>query len=299
MREFVSYIVRSDLVPEVELPILASNIQRVRGIRDPWLAELIFFLVAFTVPFIGIFVDLPGKTGGWVEMFVKPGVGLTWVQGWYLGFCLPLFRFLLLRWLWHLGLWWYFLWRTQKLNLRLIPTHSDGAGGLGYLEVVHEHFLPLVLAISAIFSAHFAEDIASGAMPFETLYRLVPVVLFFSALLFIGPLLIFFHDLWVCREKGLNEYMAMASRYAHAFDRKWIRDEKATGESQLGTPDMQSLADLTNSLNVIRGMRCVPTSRRLAIELAVCVVLPFLPLLLLKYPMDQLAMGLFKVLTGQ
>ena len=299
MREFVRYIVRSDLVPENELPILASEIQRVRGIRDPWLLEVIFFIVAFAIPVIGLFVDLPGKTSGWVEIFVKPGAGLTWAQGWHLGFCLPLFRFLLLRWLWHLGLWWYFLWRVQKLNLRLIPTHSDGVGGLGYLEVVHEHFLPLALAISAVYSGHFAEDIASGAMPVEALYHFVPIVLFFTATLVIGPLFIFFHDLWICREKGLNEYMAMASRYARAFDRRWVRDEKATGESQLGTADMQSLADLTNSLNVVRGMRCVPVSRRLAMELVVCVVLPFLPLLLLKYPIDQLVMGLFNVLTGQ
>ena len=59
-----------------------------------------------------------------------------------------------------------------KLELRLVPTHSDGVAGLGYLEIVHENFAPLVLAISAVYSGQFAEAISSGTMAFETLYSL-------------------------------------------------------------------------------------------------------------------------------
>jgi hypothetical protein len=135
-------------------------------------------------------------------------------------------------------------------------------------------------------------------MAFEELYVMVPAVFLLIAALFVGPLLVFSRKLWECRVKGLNEYMAMAARYAHAFDRKWVRDETATGESQLGTPDMQSLADLTNSVNVVRGMRCILASRRLMVELAVYVILPMAPLLLMKYPFDQLVAQLFQKLIG-
>ena len=166
------------------------------------------------------------------------------------------------------------------------------------MEVVHEHFIPLVLAAAALFSASMAEELYAKTMAFEALYGLIPGVLFLSGVLFIGPLFIFSRKLWICRRNGLNEYMAMASRYVQAFDRKWIRDEKATGESQLGTADMQSLADLTNSVRVVRDMRSVPVSRRLVIELAVCVILPLFPLVLFKYPADQVAKRLFNMLTG-
>ena len=298
MAEFVRNIVHSGLVPETELPALASDIRRVDRMKDSWLAEVLFLLLAFTLPLIETLTNLPGRTGNWASILAQAGGSLTWVHGWYLGFCLPLFRFLMFRWLWHLGLWWYSLWRVEKLKLHLIPTHSDGAAGLGYLEVVHEHFIPLVLAISAVFSASFAEDILSGKMPFETLYLLTPIVLLLNAVLFICPLFIFSHKLWVCRSTGLSEYMVMASHYVHAFDRKWVRDEKASDESQLGTPDMQSLADLTNSVNVVRGMRWIPAGRRLMIELAASVIVPLLPLFFLKYPVDQLAVKLFQMLTG-
>ena len=299
MQEFIRNIVRSDLVPESELPLLASGIRRINRIKDSWLAEVVFLLVVFALPMFEMIFQVPGKTASWMWILDKTGGQLTWFNGWYLMFCLPLFRFLLLRWFWHLGLWWYFLWRVEKLKLQLIPTHSDGSAGLGYLEVVHEHFMPLALALSSVLSANFAEDIFSKTMVFETLYRLVPVVLFIIAALFIGPLCIFFRKLWTSRVNGLNRYMILASDYVQTFHHKWTSEIDVFTETHLGTPDIQSLADLTNSVSVIREMRCVPFTRRLIMELAVCVVLPMVPLLFMKFRFDQLIAGLFKVFTGQ
>jgi len=298
MAEFVRNILGSGLVPEDELPALGSDIRRVNRMAKSWLVEVFFLLLAFAGPLLESLINLPGGTGSWSSILAKAGGKLTWINGWYLIVCLPLFRFLMLRWIWRLGLWWYFLWRLRKLKLHLVPTHSDGAGGLGYLEVVQEHFTPLALAIGAVLSASFAEGIFQGTMAFEALYRLIPAVLLLVAALFIGPLFLFTPKLWKCRSTGLDEYMAMAARYVNAFDRKWIRDENASGESQLGTSDMQSLADLTNSLNVVRGMQLVPGSRRLVLEMAGCVLLPMLPLALLQFPVNEIATKLFRALTG-
>jgi hypothetical protein len=61
---------------------------------------------------------------------------------------------------------------------------------------------------------------------------------------------------------------------------------------------MQSLADLTNSVRVVRDMRLVPGSQRLVLELVACVILPMLPLLLLKFPVSEIAVRLFRTLAG-
>lgn len=297
--EFHRYIVRSGLVREASLPALASAVRGIGRMKDSWLAEVLFLLVAFAAPVIDAVVPLPGQTGSWATILDAAGGRLTWVSGWYLVFCLPLFRFLLLRWLWRLGLWCTFLWRVKTLELNLIPTHSDGVGGLGYLEIVQEQFAPLILAISALFAAQFAESISSGTAAFESLYYSVPTVLLLNAVLFLGPLCIFASDLWICRIDGMSKYMAMASRYVNAFDAKWIQDEKASGESQLGTPDMQSLADLTNSVNVVRGMRPIPAGSRLIKILVASAIVPLLPLLLLKFPLEQVVVQLFQALAGR
>jgi hypothetical protein len=82
------------------------------------------------------------------------------------------------------------------------------------------------------------------------------------------------------------------------FDGKWIRNERVTGESQLGTPDIQTLADLTTSVDVVRGMHVAPFTRRLLLELALPVILPLLPLLFLQYPLSQVVGQLFHILSG-
>jgi len=297
--EFARYIVQYGLVQDASLPALASDIRRVGRMKDSWLAEVLVLLAAIGLPLIGTITDVPSGTGSWATILHSTGGRLTWVSGWYLGFCLPLFRFLALRWLWRLGLWWYFLWCVQRLELRLVPTHSDGVAGLGYLEIVQENFAPLVVAISVVYSGQFAEGISSGKMAFETLYPMVPIVMLATAVLFLGPLFLFLAKLWTCRQTGMREYMGMASRYVNAFDSKWIRDEQvSSGDFQLGSADLQSLADLTSSVNVVLGMRPVPASLRLMLELGASVILPLLPLVFLKYPVDQVAARLFRMLTG-
>jgi len=297
MAEFSRYIARSGLVPHASVPALASIIRRIGRMKESWLPEALFLLTAFALPIIGANAFLPGRTSHLDLILHSSGGGLNLVAAWYQGFCLPLFRFLILRWFWRLGLWCYFLWSIEKLTLRLIATNSDGCAGLGYLETVHENFAPLIVALSAVCSAAFAEDLSSRRMPFESLYSSIPLVVLLAAGLFIGPLFIFSSKLYSCRWTGISEYMGMASHYVMAFDRKWIRNEKS-GASQLGTSDLQSLADLTNSLNVVRGMRPIPASKRLIAELALSAILPLLPLLFFKYPVDQLAARLFQALTG-
>jgi hypothetical protein len=296
--EFVGNSMNSGLVPDSERQTLAQTIHRINRMKDSWLVECFLFLIMFVVPLFITIGILPGKSGNAAYIMEQAGGHLTLTNGFYLWFCLPLFRFLLARWLWHLGLWWYFLYRLQKMKLHLIPIHSDGAGGLGYLEVVQEHFAPLAVAFSALLAGSFAEEIISGTLPFESLYYLIPVVLVLNLFFFIGPLLMFSRKLWVCRIKGLDEYMAMAHHYVDAFDQTWIRDITVTGHSQLGTPDIQSLADLTNSVRVIHEMRTVPITRRLIMVFVISTILPFVPFVFIKLNFNELMVRLIQLIAG-
>ncbi len=296
--EFARNLRESRMVAENEWHALDSIIRRVRWLSGGWGAELLLFLLAFGGPLVEAIAGLPGGT---VNLSLGLGQGdaaTASTGGWYLNYCLPLFRFISFRWLWRLGLWWYFLWRLRRLNLQLVATHSDGAGGLGFLAVVQEHFVPLALAISGALSASFAETILRGTMKIESLYSLVPGVLVLAAGLFIGPLVLFTGRLWECRVNGLDKYMAMASRYVQAFERKWILGAEATGDSQLGTSDLQSLADLTNSMNVVRGIKMIPGGPRLMLWLTGSVIAPMLPLVLLKYPVSDVVRILLQALVG-
>jgi hypothetical protein len=217
MAEFTRFIVRSDLVPEASLPALASDIRRVGRMKDSWLAEVVFLLAAFAVPMMESTSILPGRTASWALTQHASGGGFSWATGWYLGFGLPLFRFLMFRWLWRLSLWWYFLLRIERLNLWLVPTHSDGSAGLGYLETVHATFTPLVLAISAVCSAGFAERYFLGSDDVRFAVLVDPNSPTIECGARHRPASSLPVKLYICRWTGLSEYMAMAFRYANVL----------------------------------------------------------------------------------
>jgi hypothetical protein len=66
----------------------------------------------------------------------------------------------------------------------------------------------------------------------------------------------------------------------------------------LGTADIQSLADLSTSVDIIRDMRTVPVSLNMLIYMGVAALLPLLPLALFKYPLANLLEKFFEWLAG-
>jgi hypothetical protein len=104
--------------------------------------------------------------------------------------------------------------------------------------------------------------------------------------------------LWNCKVKGLNDYSALAERYVNEFDRKWLGADPAPGEPLVGTADIQSLADLSNSVSIVRDMRLVPVSPSILMYLTIAALLPLLPLVLFKYPISELLAKFFDRLSG-
>ena len=116
---------------------------------------------------------------------------------------LNVFRFLLFRWGWKLTLWCWFLWRVSRLDLHLIPGHSDRAGGLGPLQGVHERFTPLVAALSVIACTSLVESISAGALSATAVYPTLALLLLLDGALFLAPLLVFTDKLWASGTKGV------------------------------------------------------------------------------------------------
>lgn len=289
---FVESIARSGVVPTSALPQLESEIQRTTKWKDHWLPEALCLIAAGLGSLLASQLPLSGLTAV-VGPSLAEGQG-SWAGLWYRMVCLLVFRFLVFRWVWRLCLWWHFLWQLSKLDLHLIPTHPDRVAGLGELETVHIHFAPFVLAMSMVYSASFAQEISDGVTTLERIYPAIGLILSVDALLFLGPLFIFGRKLWACWVKGSREYRVFAAHYVNDFDRKWLRST----ESPLGTPDLQSLADLGQSVDIVQSMRTAPVGTRLLVILGVAAVLPMLPLLLLKYPITELAQRIFQVVLG-
>jgi hypothetical protein len=64
----------------------------------------------------------------------------------------------------------------------------------------------------------------------------------------------------------------------------------------VGSADIQSLADLANSFEVVSEMRTLPISRNTVMRLVVLIVLPLLPLTLTMIPLSEIVDRAIKIL---
>jgi hypothetical protein len=113
----------------------------------------------------------------------------------------------------------------------------------------------------------------------------------------LGPLFLFSSRLFEVQRRGLLEYGALANQYTRSFDRKWIRGEAPEGEALIGSSDIQSLADLANSFQVIREMRPAPIDLWLTVApMVACAVAPLLPLALTVLPFAEIIAKIIKIM---
>lgn len=263
--------------------------------RDAHVAEMTVLVLAYVATYNAVsgFSLQSGST--WFKP--QPGQGLTLVGYWYAFVALPIFQFLMFRWVYRMVVWSRFLRKVSKLDLLLTPTHPDGAGGLGFLGKGLIPFGVILFALSAVVSSAIASRILFGGGKLED-YQWSYVALFVIVMvIFAGPMLIFVPKLLALKQRGLMEYGTFGSRYTQAFHRKWIEETAPSKEPMLGTGDIQSLADLGNSFEIIRKMRIVPVEPSDFIAMVLPGLIPALPLAATVMPVGEIIKGLLNLVA--
>jgi hypothetical protein len=275
------------MVPTRQLPRFNRALRLALALRDTWILEA--SVVAFTLFLIwsDLRSGLPGAIST-ISTWRTTAEGQVTAAGrFYQVISLTVFQFLIWRWCARMLIWWLLVWRISRLDLQLIPTHPDQAGGLGVMGVVHVTLMPLLFGLSATLVGSFVEEIRYGGIDVRHFVRPLAWSVIAVTVAAIAPLLSFVQRLVSVKQVGLIEYSALAETYVRDFDEKWLR-KAPPAESLLGSADVQSLADLSNSFGVIRSMRIVPIAPSQIILLAGAAALPALPLVLFVIPLDEL-----------
>jgi hypothetical protein len=285
LRSLVRQFSDRGLIPDSAETTFDAAVNSARRLRNSIWPEvcLLAFVYVVGVGFLWrehIVLNVASWHGGPVDGIWRPTMA-----GWWLAWVsLPMFQFLLLRWYFRLFIWARFLWMVSRIKLKLMPTHPDRCGGLGFVSSVRIAFVPLLLAEGAMMAGMMANRIfyAGATLP-EFKLELIVLV---SAIVFavLGPLLVFCRQLEAVRSAGMREY-----------DQKWLRGGASPDETLLGSADIQSLADLGNSFEVIKDMRWVPFNLPTVLHLSVTTLLPVLPLMLTMVSMEELLERLIKI----
>jgi hypothetical protein len=295
MRMVVVQFEERNLIPEPSLVQFHNAIGSALRLRNSLFAEVFILVLIYVIGYNVVWErSMAVETTAW---FSEPSVGksdLSLAGIWFRYLSLPLFQFLLLRWYYRIFIWARFLFQVSRIKLKLLPTHPDYVGGLGFLSNVVFAFIPLAVAHGTVLAGMISNHIFhEGATLLDFKIGIIIIVLMVLCIVIL-PLFFFsaqLNDTW---RIGCIEYGQLASRYTKDFDTRWIRENSTTDNLIAHTSDVQGLADMASSYRVVEKMQSIPIKRSDIIILTLATITPILPLVLTMMPLSEL----IKMLSG-
>jgi len=225
------------------------------------------------------------------------GAGRLSAAGWfYLLVVFPCIEFLFLRWLWKQWQWLRFLRRVARLKLRLIASHPDNVGGLGFLQWAEWEYAPACLAVGTLFAGGIGNRIAYSDAPlFAYKYALImPVVS--MLLICVGPLWVFQRKLLRAKQEGVFAYGRIAVAVGRLFEDKWLPEDTPWNHHALGAHDIVGAKYFSSIVGNVYKMRLIPIGSAMVIRLIVWTLLPMLPVAIAAIGVDVLFRQALKLL---
>jgi hypothetical protein len=292
VRAVGKYLSEVMVTPEERVRVLAPAFQRAIKWTHSWTTELILLLVVvittFTLVRGDVLSELQGSANSWMANSGSGVQVLSLAGKWALFISLPVFQFLLLRWLWRYLIWVLLLSRLSKSRLNLLPTHADQSGGLGVLMLAQKSFNLLFVTCSVVIAGQLLAQLIRFPDTFVSLRNVGIAFMVLSILLLLFPMLFFLAKLARTKQKGLLELGQLGASLSRQFEKEWLSNlpiEQRIAESQ---SDPSMLCDFAAMHDSLQNMRILPVTVKEIAGMVVIQVLPFIPMLFVHYSVLEL-----------
>lgn len=282
------HFVDAGLVTDEDRPRFDGLIASTRQLLQQRWAEIGLVLLAYTVTVMSTGVVYPADVSSWAAP-TRDGVSEISLAGWWrMLVSQPLFLILVVAWLWRVAVWTRFLWKVSRLDLQLVASHPDLAGGLYFVTDSVRAFMPVAFAIGAAVAGGAGEAIVVDGRPPQDFRFVVVAAVVLVLALFQGPLMVFTGPLRRARFRGIFAYGELADAVGRQFERRWLDRSEVVGDEALSAQDFSATTDLFAIVSNVRQVGLVLYDLKSLLLLAVAVLLPFVPLVLAVLPLDQL-----------
>ncbi|WP_434131468.1 hypothetical protein [Methylocaldum sp. GT1BB] len=294
LESLIRHFVVSGLVGESSMPKFRAALNTAdRLLNSWWIFAILVSLVTANVIFAVQQFERLHEASWAIDRDTDP-IGLIFAGWWYLLVLRPIFSFLIGLWVWRVVVFGILLLRVSKLDLELVPVHPDRAGGLGFLGMAPQVFIPFILGVSMVLASHFAHSVLYHGARVESLRMPMALYVMLALSLCLGPLLVLIGKLKRLRRKALLDYGALAGQHGRLVDRRWIRGETVRDDALLNAPELGPVADVRSMHEAVSAVRMVPIGRQTVITLFAAAALPMVPVLAIEIPV----IDLLKMLAG-
>ena len=295
-QRLIPYFVTSGLVPETARAQFVHILRSAERLRDFWLAWVGMLVVTAALVVEGYEDSSHLHELIWATTDSTGTPSLGFGGAWFLFVVRPIFAFLLLVWFWRLVVCAVLLWRISRLDLKLVPTHPDRAGGLGFLENIPFIFSPVVFATSAVIASRWGHEVLYHGVKEESLR--VPLALFVATMLvlFLFPLVAFTRQLNRFRRRSLLDYGALVGLHGRLVRRRWIMGESVPEATVLDAQELGPVIDTVAMYEVVASMHPTPIGKQSLISIALPALVPMIPVWAVEVPMKEVFFKLLKAL---
>jgi hypothetical protein len=284
------------LIAEPDRARFDDAVSSTRRLLGSELAEMIVAILAYGLVITLMINVLPDELPSWY--WLKSGYqGLSLAGWWNVLVSVPLFILLFFGWLWRVFLWARFLWLMSRLDLRLIPSHPDHAGGLMFIGDSLRAFWLVSFALGAIVAGQVANRITLYGESLATFKHIAIGLVVFDLILFVGPLTLFIGKLRETKRRGDFEYGAMAGEVGRQFERDCLKRERGADEEAPNAEDFSSAANIYGIVANVYGMKDLPFGLRSLGLLVAVALLPFVPVALMVMPLNVIIKDFAKMLS--
>jgi hypothetical protein len=285
------------LIPEKSIDKFDGAVNSAFRLGDSVIIDILIIVAVYVLDTLVVWrAYVAPHEASWYAGSSAQGSPLTPAGIYYAYLSLPVFQFILFRWYVRLLIWARFLAQVARLDLQLVPTNPDRVGGLGFLISGTQAFAVFVMAHGALLAGWLAARVVVRGTPLTDFKGETVAVVVFVLCITIAPLAVFTPPLMRTKRRGILEYGALATRYACEFDAKWVHPTKDAGEPLVGSADIQSLADMGGSYDIVASMRNVPITPQMVLGFAAATLVPVAPLLLTLMPLSEILNKLVGVL---
>lgn len=232
---------------------------------------------------LAMYFILPGPQ--WAAWQRQGSTGAFSLAGWWhLLVSLPILLGLILSWAWRWLLWVRLLWWLARAGLVLMPSHPDGAAGLGFLADSPRMFIPVVIPLAVVVAATLGHSLVLEGVT-AVGHEATPLITAGLAIVvFASPPLLFARVLVAARHDGMLEYGELCRNVGLVFEQRWLGGRTPVDPGVLERPDFSATTDLYGlSVNVFE-MKLLLVDYPTLVALALASVLPFAPLWLAAVP---------------
>jgi hypothetical protein len=295
-RELFPYFLTSGLVHDDAKPKFHGILRSAEKMRDSWMAWGSLLGVTLFMTLAGSYESAHLHDVAWAQVESGGKVSLGFGGWWYLVVVRFMFTFLLLVWAWRLLVCSALLWRISRLDLQLVPTHPDGAGGLGFLQDIPIIFSLVVFAMSVVMASRWEHDVLYHGAQSTSFNILLTVFVAMMFVLFLSPLTFFSRGLRRLKQHSLLDYGALVGQHGRLVQRRWIFGNDIKNTALLQAPELGPVSDTVAMYKVVEDIRIILIGKRSLLAIGLPALLPMLPLWAIDIPLKELVMKLLEAL---